>query len=63
MELTKMDNQKLVNRMVELETLYENVKKDIEDLILLMGNIESEYNKTMELLEKRLGVKHSKPKI
>ena len=27
MELTKMDNQKLVNRMVELETLYENVKK------------------------------------
>ena len=52
-----MDNQKLVNRMVELETLYENVKKDIEDLILLMGNIESEYNKTMELLEKRLGVK------
>lgn len=57
MELTKMDNQKLVNRMVELETLYENVKKDIEDLIVLMENIESEYNKTMELLEKRLGVK------
>ena len=57
MELTKMDNQKLVNRMVELETLYENVKKDIEDLIFLMENIESEYNKTMELLEKRLGVK------
>jgi hypothetical protein len=57
MELTKMDNQKLVNRMVELETLHENVKKDIEDLIVLMENIESEYNKTMELLEKRLGVK------
>lgn len=57
MELTKMDNQKLVNRMIELETLYENVKKDIEDLIFLMDNIESEYNKTMELLEKRLGVK------
>lgn len=57
MELIKMDNQKLVNRMVELETLHENVKKDIEDLIFLMGNIESEYNKTMELLEKRLGVK------
>lgn len=57
MELTKMDNQKLVNRMVELETLYENVKKDIEDLIFLMENIESEYNKTMELLEKRLGLK------
>lgn len=52
-----MDNQKLVNRMVELETLHENVKKDIEDLIVLMENIESEYNKTMELLEKRLGVK------
>lgn len=57
MELTKMDNQKLVNRMVELETLHENVKKDIEDLIVLMENIESEYNKTMELLEIRLGVK------
>ena len=57
MELTKMDNQKLVNRMIELETLHENVKKDIEDLIFLMDNIESEYNKTMELLEKRLGVK------
>lgn len=57
MELTKMDNQKLVNRMIELETLHENVKKDIEDLIFLMENIESEYNKTMELLEKRLGVK------
>lgn len=57
MELIKMDNQKLVNRMVELETLYENVKKDIEDLIFLMENIESEYNKTMELLEKRLGLK------
>lgn len=57
MELIKMDNQKLVNRMIELETLHENVKKDIEDLIFLMENIESEYNKTMELLEKRLGVK------
>ena len=57
MELIKMDNQKLVNRMIELESLHENVKKDIEDLIFLMGNIESEYNKTMELLEKRLGVK------
>lgn len=57
MEITKMDNQKLVNRMIELETLHENVKKDIEDLIFLMENIESEYNKTMELLEKRLGVK------
>lgn len=57
MELIKMDNQKLVNRMIELESLHENVKKDIEDLIFLMENIESEYNKTMELLEKRLGVK------
>ena len=57
MEITKMDNQKLVNRMIELETLHENVKKDIEDLIFLMENIESEYNKIMELLEKRLGVK------
>ena len=57
MEITKMDNQKLVNRMIELESLHENVKKDIEDLIFLMENIESEYNKTMELLEKRLGVK------
>ena len=57
MELIKMDNQKLVNRMIELETLHENVKKDIEDLIFLMENIESEYNKIMELLEKRLGLK------
>ena len=57
MELIKMDNQKLVNRMIELESLHENVKKDIEDLIFLMENIESEYNKIMELLEKRLGVK------
>lgn len=59
MELTKMDNQKLVNRMIELESLHENVKKDMEDLILLMENIESEYNKIMELLEKRLGIKKS----
>jgi hypothetical protein len=57
MELIKMDNQKLVNRMIELESLHENVKKDIEDLIFLMENIESEYNKIMELLEKRLGLK------
>lgn len=57
MELIKMDNQNLVNRMIELESLHENVKKDIEDLIFLMENIESEYNKTMELLEKRLGLK------
>lgn len=57
MELIKMDNQNLVNRMIELESLHENVKKDIEDLIFLMENIESEYNKIMELLEKRLGLK------